>query len=553
MAQKLQIRRGLKAKLPTLAPGELGLCEDTGEVFIGSAKGNLPLRSGTGAGDMLKSVYDADSDGVVDKAESVSWAGVTGKPATFAPSSHTHTKSQITDMPASMPANGGNADTVDGKHAADFRLQANAGEIYRRQLNSGATLGGLGPGRYVSDYSANAFPDAPAGADTAFILDVDGVQTWDNNYLQQFLTDNVGRSYYRRKSGSSWTAWVGPNHADDSSALGGMPIYSSTGSSPYWYLAYAGTGNKDGTMPVYYAKTAGSADKVLDRPWEWAYKHGAPEGLWGKISSTTALYYPSELTVGKATSAEYATYANNRVIYYGTESAYIHSPANQQLYFWASRESDRGLFFGVAGVWTLCPNTNNSLWLGAPNYRWNQIYSTQTSISTSDRNRKTDIQSLDTATALSFLRLLQPVSYKMLDGSSGRTHWGLIAQDVWDAMQRVGLSDRDFAGYCRDAATERVQVIHQVPMTDPQDGDVLGMEDVLKEEDVPVIGADGTPEYIYGLRYEEFIPLALLGAQEALRRAEALEAENTQLKETLAALTAQQCALDRRLAALEAK
>lgn len=34
--------------------------------------------------------------------------------------SHTHTKSQITDFPTSLPANGGNADTVDGKHAVDF-------------------------------------------------------------------------------------------------------------------------------------------------------------------------------------------------------------------------------------------------------------------------------------------------------------------------------------------------------------------------------------------------------------------------------------------------
>ena len=34
--------------------------------------------------------------------------------------SHTHTKSQITDFPTSLPANGGNADTVDGKHASDF-------------------------------------------------------------------------------------------------------------------------------------------------------------------------------------------------------------------------------------------------------------------------------------------------------------------------------------------------------------------------------------------------------------------------------------------------
>ena len=35
---------------------------------------------GEGAGDMLKSTYDTDGDGVVDAAESVPWTGVTGKP-----------------------------------------------------------------------------------------------------------------------------------------------------------------------------------------------------------------------------------------------------------------------------------------------------------------------------------------------------------------------------------------------------------------------------------------------------------------------------------------
>ena len=36
---------------------------------------------------------------------------------------HEHTVSDITDFPTSLPANGGNADTVDGKHASDFALK----------------------------------------------------------------------------------------------------------------------------------------------------------------------------------------------------------------------------------------------------------------------------------------------------------------------------------------------------------------------------------------------------------------------------------------------
>ena len=43
-------------------------------------------------------VYTAGS------ATSVPWSGVTGKPSTFTPSAHKHTKSDITDFPASMPA-----------------------------------------------------------------------------------------------------------------------------------------------------------------------------------------------------------------------------------------------------------------------------------------------------------------------------------------------------------------------------------------------------------------------------------------------------------------
>lgn len=41
----LQIRRGTKAQLPTLADGELGFCIDTEELYIGTANGNVLLNS----------------------------------------------------------------------------------------------------------------------------------------------------------------------------------------------------------------------------------------------------------------------------------------------------------------------------------------------------------------------------------------------------------------------------------------------------------------------------------------------------------------------------
>lgn len=45
MANKIKIRRGLKANLPTLSVGEQGLCTDTSEVFIGGNTGNIQLTS----------------------------------------------------------------------------------------------------------------------------------------------------------------------------------------------------------------------------------------------------------------------------------------------------------------------------------------------------------------------------------------------------------------------------------------------------------------------------------------------------------------------------
>lgn len=69
-------------------------------------------------------VYTAGS------ATSVPWSGVTGKPSTFTPATHTHTKSQITDFPASLKnptaltiqLNGTAAATYDGSTAKSVNI-----------------------------------------------------------------------------------------------------------------------------------------------------------------------------------------------------------------------------------------------------------------------------------------------------------------------------------------------------------------------------------------------------------------------------------------------
>jgi hypothetical protein len=58
-------------------------------------------------GDMLAATYDTNSNGKVDTAEladAVPWAGVTGKPTSFTPSTHSHTISQVTSLQAALDA-----------------------------------------------------------------------------------------------------------------------------------------------------------------------------------------------------------------------------------------------------------------------------------------------------------------------------------------------------------------------------------------------------------------------------------------------------------------
>jgi len=65
-------------------------------------------------------------------AASVPWSGVTDKPSTFTPDAHTHTKSQITDMPTTMKnptaltvkMNGTTVDTYDGSAAKTVNITA---------------------------------------------------------------------------------------------------------------------------------------------------------------------------------------------------------------------------------------------------------------------------------------------------------------------------------------------------------------------------------------------------------------------------------------------
>lgn len=125
------------------------------------------------------------------------------------------------------------------------------------------------------------------------------------------------------------------------------------------------------------------------------------------------------------------------------------------------------------------PVVDNYIILGRSNRRFRNVYSTNGVSTTSDRNRKHDIKTLDDKYIQLFDRL-QPVTY-ILNESGERTHVGFISQDVENAMEEIGMSSMDFAGFCKDR--------------------------LLDDEGNPLLDNEGNEQYYYSLRYSEFIAI----------------------------------------------
>ena len=156
-------------------------------------------------------------------ADAVSWANVSGKPSAFAPSSHTHTKSQITDMPTALKnptavkvqLNGG---TTEGTNQFTYDGSA-AKTINVTPANIGALASG---GTAVNSSKLNNKAESSAGtANTIVSRDSAGdvvARLLRTTYADQstmsgaiaFRTNNSTDNYTRYcNNPSAVRAWLG--------------------------------------------------------------------------------------------------------------------------------------------------------------------------------------------------------------------------------------------------------------------------------------------------------------------------------------------------------
>jgi len=193
------------AYLATLTPNSahltLGTVRWNGTDTLASLTPAIPLLV-VGPGDMLKSVYDTNNDGMVDHAalaDAAPWSGVTDKPSTFTPATHAsthHTGNADAlapgDIGAEAAANKSTDTTLGGGSPSDT--------LYPSQKAVATVISGL-PAYEFGDPSGNGYaldfvsdpPSSPADGD-AYLIAPPGTGAW---------TDWTGWAFYS----ASYPGW----------------------------------------------------------------------------------------------------------------------------------------------------------------------------------------------------------------------------------------------------------------------------------------------------------------------------------------------------------
>ena len=136
------------------------------------------------------------------------------------------------------------------------------------------------------------------------------------------------------------------------------------------------------------------------------------------------------------------------------------------------RTNDVGISQGDTGIKFLSANDDirpcngsnadrdDAIDLGDASARFDDIFATNTSISTSDKNEKQDIEELSEAekkVAVACKSLLRKYKWKKAvteKSDKARIHFGIIAQDLEDAFKAEGLDASKYAMFCSDTWTD---------------------------------------------------------------------------------------------------
>ena len=193
------------------------------------------------------------------------------------------------------------------------------------------------------------------------------------------------------------------------------------------------------------------------------------------------------------------------------------------------------------------PTIDNAFSLGLDNYRISQIYAASATISTSDRNAKTDI--LDTTLGLDFINALRPVEFKYKVRQNKVTSEQYGTEPIELEPERKEIRVVTPAVYenerlVQEEVTEEIiipavteerptykEVVTPLPGIRTHVGLIAQeVETALGDKDIGLLTKDNETGQ-YGLRYEEFIAPLIKGMQELSAKVDQQAAEIAELKQ----------------------
>jgi hypothetical protein len=148
---------------------------------------------------------------------------------------------------------------------------------------------------------------------------------------------------------------------------------------------------------------------------------------------------------------------------------------------------------------SLSDDTNS---IGDGSRRLDNIFATNSSINTSDKNEKQDIEELTDAekrvavVAKGLMRKYRWKSRVAQKGDKARTHFGIIAQDLQDAFTAESLDASDYAMFCSDTWWEKEISVDAVEAKDAVYKEVTD-EDGVKTNELVSAEVEAKDAYTY--------------------------------------------------------
>jgi hypothetical protein len=294
------------------------------------------------------------------------------------------------------------------------------------------------------------------GADIAGDADVSGALDVGGAFTSQGIDDNAtSTAMTLDASGNVGIGVVDPDSAIEvqSSASGINSAHLSNTNSTGYGVKFVGGGNTSTRYIADFRDYSGASKVRLD---------GSGNLLVGKTSSDASvsgmqLDQSGEMVLTRTGGCFIANRigSDGGLLTFRRENSNVGSIGTNGGLFISNSTGNAGLKFWAGAAIVPCnadgSYSDNDQDLGYPTVRFDDIYATNGTIQTSDRNEKQDIAELSDAeqrVAVAAKGLLRKFRWRdavEAKGDDARTHFGIIAQDLQAAFAAEGLDAGDYA------------------------------------------------------------------------------------------------------------